>query len=128
MGEYESDSGPRDALRTQLKAIRTEAARIEPKPLRVAIRDAREQLAHRPQSLPEPLPERMAALQSQVTARLEEPLKESESSPFGECGGYVALADAFYDLAHDTTDFEDAHLWYQLYLSALDGYADCAGL
>ena len=73
MGEYETDSGPMDALRTHLKAARTEAARIEPKPLGVAIRDVREQLAQRPMLLPEPLPERTAALQSQVTARFEEP-------------------------------------------------------
>jgi hypothetical protein len=117
-----------DALRTHLQAARAEAARIEPKAFRVAILGVREQLAHLPESLPKPLPERTAAFQSEVAARFEEPLRESDSSPFGECSGYVALADAFYDLAHDATDFEDAHLWYQLYLSSLNGYADCAGL
>ncbi|HJY25954.1 MAG TPA: hypothetical protein VJ649_09825 [Actinomycetes bacterium] len=127
MGAYESDSGPTAALRMHLSAARTEAARIDPKAIGIAIRDAREQLANRPESLPEPLPERIAALQSRVAARFEKPLGESDS-PFGECGVYVELADAFYDLAHDATDFEEGSLWYQLYLSSLDGYADCAGL
>lgn len=128
MGAYESDSGPAAALRMHLRAARTEAARIDSKALGVAIRDAREQLAHPPESLPEPLPERIAALESRVAARFEEPLGESDSPTFGECGVYVELADAFYDLARDATDFEEASLWHQLYLSSLDGYADCAGL
>jgi hypothetical protein len=111
MGEYETDSGPMDALRTRLKAARTEAARIDPKPLGAAIRDVREQLAHRPMSLPEPLPERTAVLQSQVAARFEELPRKPQSAADRDCSGYVTLADAFYDLAHDATDFEDAHLW-----------------
>jgi hypothetical protein len=134
MGEYQADAGPMDALRAHLRAIRTEAARIEPGALRVAVLDARERLARRPEALPEPLPERIAALHSRVTAKLEElegalkPPREPQSAADSSCNGFVAIADAAYELADESTDFEEARFWYQLYLSALDSYADCEGL
>ena len=64
MGEYQADAGPMDALRTQLKAIRTESARIDPKARRAAVLET--------------LPERMAALTSRVAAKVE--ARESQSA------------------------------------------------
>jgi hypothetical protein len=68
MGDYEADAGSGDALRAHVEAIRTESARIGTQALRAAALDARKRLAQRP----EPLPERIAALDSQVAARLNE--------------------------------------------------------
>jgi hypothetical protein len=84
MGDYEADAGSGDALIAHVEAIRTESARIGTQALRAAALDARERLAQRP----EPLPERIAALDSQVAARLNErgePLEPStEPQPAGD--------------------------------------------
>jgi hypothetical protein len=134
MGEYKTDSGPIDTLRKHLEAMRTESAHIEPKTLRAAVLDARERLAHRPRSLPTPLPERIAALQSEVMTRLDEmertlkPPREQQSADSSACMGYLAVAYAFYDICLEATDLDDQSFWYTLHIAALHGFEDCSGV
>jgi hypothetical protein len=110
MGVYQTDAGPIDAIRTHLKAIRTESARRDPKERGVALLPARERLGRRL----EPLPERLAALTSRVTATIEErggTLRlSSDVDP--HCSVLLDIACAAYQWGEDSTDREDQAYWY----------------
>jgi hypothetical protein len=123
MGEHQTDAGPMDAVRMHLEAIRTEAARIEPKVLLVAVLNARERLAHRP----EPLPERIAARDSRITAKLKElEARELKSAADSLCNVHLTIDEAAYDLANEHTDFDDVLLfWHDLAESAVSAYIEC---
>jgi hypothetical protein len=116
MSEYQTDSGPMDAIRTHLKAIRTESARMDPKEREergVAGLAARERLARRL----EPLPEPMATLHSRVTARIEElggtlrPPREPQSDLASQCSGLYDIALASYQIAEESATRDDAEFW-----------------
>jgi hypothetical protein len=127
MGEYQTDAGPMDALRTQLKAVRTESARRDPTELGVAVLAARERLVHRL----EPLPERIAAINSRVTAKIEElggtlrPSREPQSDAGSNCETYMYLAEAVYGIGHDSTDRGEMAFWYSWGDALLEQYDDC---
>jgi hypothetical protein len=130
MGEYQTDADPMDALRAHLEAIRAESARRDPKTRSVAgLIEAREQLAHRL----EPFPERIAALSSRVTAKLEEmggtlqSPREPESADDSSCAVYLDLACAAYQIGDDSTNFDDAAFCYSFGESAVDQYSECIG-
>ena len=123
MGEYETDADPMEALRTHLQAIRTASARRDHGARGVAGLEARERLARRL----EPLPERMAALNARVTARLEElggkvrrePQAAADSDP---CEGLLDIACAAYQLGDDSTNDGDMTFWYWFGDSIVDQY------
>lgn len=113
MGEYKPDVGLLDALRAHVEAIRTEAARVGTGALRAAALDARERLAHRP----EPLPERIAALDLQVAAKLKE-LEETlrgptEPRPAGDsaCDMAWAIAVGCFRMAEEASDTETSDFY-----------------
>jgi hypothetical protein len=126
MSEYQTDADPMDALRTHLEAIRTESARRDPKSRGVAGLEARERLVHRL----EPLPERLAALKSRVTGKLEElggtlrPPRESESAADSHCQALVDIACAAYQLGDEAKEDADAKFWYGFAEAIVDQYAD----
>jgi hypothetical protein len=122
MGEHQTDAGPMGALRMHLEAIRTEAARIEPKALLVAVLDARERLAHRR----EPLPERIAAQDLRITAKLKE-LEAREPQPAADspCNVHLAIAEAAYELADETNLLDELEFWHDLADSAVTSYIEC---
>jgi len=108
-----------DAIRTHLTAIRTESARMDPKERGVAGFAARERLVHRL----EPLPERMAALNSRVTAKLEEVGGTFRQPAAGTpCAGLVDLALAAQEIADQTEDRDSALWWYDFSNHLLDQY------
>ena len=111
MGEYRADAGPMDALRTHLKAIRTESACIDPKARRAA--------------LLETLPERMAALTSRVAAKLE--TRESQSADDSTCAVLVDIAVAAAEIAQESTDPDDIAFWEGFSESVLDQADECYG-
>ena len=129
MGGYQTDADPMDALRTHLEAIRTESARRDPKARGVAGLEARERLAHRL----EPLPERLAALKSRVTAKLEElggtlrPPTEPQSAADSSCEALLDIACAAYQIGDDSTDPDDAAFWYGFGEAIVDQYLDECG-
>jgi hypothetical protein len=122
MGEHQTDAGPMDAVRMHLEAIRTEAARIEPKALLLAVLDARERLAHRR----EPLPERIATQDLRITARLKElEAREAKSAADSSCNVHLTIAQAAYELANETTLFDELEFWHDLGNSAVTAYIEC---
>jgi hypothetical protein len=127
MGEYQTDADPMDALRAHLEAIRTESARRDPKVRGVAGLKARERLVHRL----EPMPERIAALNSRVTAKLEElggtlrPAREPQSAADSSCDVLLDIACAAYQIGDDSTDRDDMAFWYGFGESLVDQYVDC---
>jgi hypothetical protein len=122
MGEHQTDAGPMDAVRMHLEAIRTEAARIEPKAVLVAVLDARERLAHRP----EPLPERIAAQDSRISAKLKElEAREPQSAADSPCNVHLAIAEAAYGIADDATLLKESEFFYHLGNSAISAYLEC---
>jgi hypothetical protein len=130
MGEYQTDAGPMDAIRTHLKAIRTESARRDPKERGAdSLAAARERLARRLG----PLPQHMAALSSRVTAKLEglgetlRPSKDAESDLDGHCGPLMAIAIAAYEIGEDSTDFDDQVFWHWFGDSIADQYIEECG-
>jgi hypothetical protein len=98
MGQYQTDADPMETIRAHLEAIRTESARRDPKVRGVAGLAARERLVRRL----EPLPERLAALNSRVTAKLEElggtfrPSTEPQSADDSSCQALLDLVCAAY--------------------------------
>jgi hypothetical protein len=129
MGEYQTDAGSMDALRTHLKAIRTESARRDPKSRDMGGLAARERLRRRL----EPLPERLAALDSRVTAKLEElggtprPLKESQPAIDESCLALSDIAEACFEIGDDSTNRDDAEFWYSFGGSVAQQFAVCSG-
>ena len=127
MGEYQTDADPMDALRGHLEAIRTESARRDPEVRGVAGLQARERLVHRL----EPLPERMAALNSRVTAKLEElggtlrPVRERQPAADSDCDVLLDIACAAYQIGDDSTDRDDQAFWYGFGEAIVDQYVDC---
>jgi hypothetical protein len=113
MGEYQTDAGPMDAIRTHLKAIRVESARLDPKERGVDSLAARERLTRRLG----PLPEHMAALNSRVTAKIEElggtfrPSREPQSDLDSHCAGLHDIAVAAYQIGYDSADPDDKAFW-----------------
>jgi hypothetical protein len=129
IGEYETDAGTMGALRAHVEAIRTESARIGTKALRAAALDARKRLAQRP----EPSPERIAALDSRVAARLNElgetlrPPTEPQSAGDSSCDVLWGLAAASFGLADEATIFSDIDDYTQLGYLFLETALDCEG-
>jgi hypothetical protein len=110
MGEYETDAVPMDELRANVKAIQTISARVGTEALRAAALDAREQLT---QSLG-PLPERIAALDLQLGARLGElkktpkPTTEPQAASDPACTMAWAIATGCLQLADEADAAGDA--------------------
>lgn len=129
MGEHETDGGPMDVLRAHVQAIRTESARIGTEARRAAALDARERLAHRS----EPLSDRIAALDSQVAAKLnkrgETPRPPREPQPAGDssCDILWKLAATSFELADDATIFNDIDTYTELGYLFLGSALDCEG-
>jgi hypothetical protein len=111
MGEYQTDAGPMDALRTHLKAVRTASARIDPTARRVAVLER--------------LPERIAALTSRVSSKLE--ARESQSADDSTCAVLVDIAVAAYEIAADSTDPDEVAFWEGFGESVLDQADECYG-
>jgi hypothetical protein len=126
MGEHQTDADPMDALRTHLEAIRTESARRDPKVRGVAGLAARERLVRRL----EPLPERLAALNSRVTAKLEElggtlkPPTEVESAANSHCQLLVDIVCAAFQIGDESKNRDDAEFWYGFGEAIADQYLD----
>jgi hypothetical protein len=93
-----------------------------PKALLVAVLDARERLAHRR----EPLPERIAAQDLRITAKLKE-LEAREPQPAADspCNVHLAIAEAAYELADETNLFDELEFWHDLADSAVTSYIEC---
>jgi len=127
MGEYKTDADPMDALRAHLEAIRTESARRDPKVRGVAGLKARERLAHRLEPLPEPI----AALNSRVTAKLEElggalgSRGEAQSAADSSCEVLLDIACAAYQIGDESTNRADMAFWYSFGESLVAQYSDC---
>jgi hypothetical protein len=127
MGEHQTDAEPMDAIRTHLQAIRTESARRDPQARGVAGLQARERLVHRL----EPLPERLAALNARVSAKLEElggtlrPPRRPQSADDSNCQVLADIACAAYQLSDEAKEEADVIFWYEFAEAIVDQYADC---
>ena len=126
MGEYQTDADPMEALRAHLQAIRSESARRDPEVRGVAGLAARERLVRRL----EPLPERLSALNSRVTAKLEElggafrPQREPQAAADSHCAALIDIVCAAYQLGDDAKSDDDALFWYGFAEAIADQYAN----
>ena len=127
--EYEAGAGPMHALRSHVEAIRTESGRIGTKALRATALGARERLSSRP----EPVPARIAALDTQIVAKLNalgdrlEPTTDSRPAGDSSCDVLWALAAASFELADETTLFDEIDTYTELGYLFLDSALDCEG-
>lgn len=126
MGKYQTDADPMDAVRAHLEAIRTESARRDPKVRGVDSLAARERLVRRL----EPLPDRLAALNSRVTAKLKElggtlrPPSEPQSAADSSCAVLADIIVAALEIGDDSKNRDDAVFWYGFAEAIADQYLD----